>query len=65
MVGKEQSGFSEDLPVLKFLQFCRFPLFLFKHRKVNKYSGSFPSFDEGEEEVGFIFPNSSCDTKSS
>lgn len=56
MVGKEQFGFSEDLPVLKFLQFCQFPLFLFKHRRLNKYSGSFPSFDEGEEEVGFYLP---------
>ena len=56
MVGKEQFDFSEDLPVLKFLQLCWFPLFLFKHRKLNKYSGSFPSFVEGEEEVGFCLP---------
>lgn len=56
MVVKEQFGFSEDLPVLKLLQLCQFPLFLFKHRKLNKYSGSFPSLDKGEEKVGFCLP---------
>lgn len=54
MVGKEQFGFSEDLPVLNFLQLCWFPLF--KHRKLNKYSRSFPFFDKGKEEAGFYLP---------
>lgn len=55
-MGKEPFEFSEDLPVLKFLQLCQFPLFLFKNRKLSKYNGSFPSFDKVEEEVGFCLP---------
>lgn len=47
IVGNEQFVFSENLPVLKFLQLSWFPLFLFKHRKLKKYSRSFSFFDEG------------------
>lgn len=43
-------------PVLKFLQLCQFPLFLFKNGKLSKYSGSFLSFDDVEWEVGFCLP---------
>lgn len=55
MVGKDQSGFPEDLPVLKSLQLFQFLFSHFKYRTLGRYSRSFSSLDVGGE-IDFHLP---------
>lgn len=53
VVGEEQSGFPEDLPVLISVQLCQFPLFLLNTGHSANIAEVFTSLDKGEEKLGF------------